>query len=204
MMYGPVHRDGAVSALSTKHAVLGLLIERPGYGYDLQQRIDARLGFLRLSESAVYKILERLEKKDGWIEELGEKTVGATRRGAPRVIYGPTPLGRQRFKEWLARPSERACLRDELQAKLNVSNPEDLPALLADAEAQGRECLAEVATLRRPVLATVADPEVPWNHAALMMSDDFHMRFLQMLVDWLDGICELMDERIQRAEEACS
>lgn len=189
-----------MSGLSTKHVVLGLLIERPGYGYDLQQRLDARLGFLGLSDGAVYKILDRLEE-DGWIEEMGEKVVGRTRRGAPRVVYRATAVGREQFRSWIATPSDRAVLRDELQAKLNVSHPGDLRPLLTVAEDQSRECLAELAALRRPVLAQVADPAVPWHHASVMMVDDFNLRFLQALVDWLDAICELMEERIERMSD---
>ena len=185
-----------MGGLSTRHVVLGLLVERPGYGYDLQQRIGARLGFLGLSESAVYKILERLER-EGWIEEMGRKEIGATRRGAPRVMYRATPLGRERFEQWMATPCERALLRDELQAKLNVADPGDLPDLLAAAEAQGRECLAELATLQRPVLAEAIAPDIPWQDAATLMVDEFRLRYLQMLVDWLESICELIEERIR-------
>jgi DNA-binding PadR family transcriptional regulator len=193
-------KGGEMSGLSTRHVVLGLLVERPGYGYDLQQRIDARLGFLRLSESAVYKILERLER-EGWIEEAGQRRIGITRRGAPRVMYRATPLGLDQFRTWMATPCERALLRDELQAKLTVADPEDLPDLLAIAEAQGRECLVELAMLRRPVLAHAVEPDVPWHDAATMMVDDFRLRALQTLVDWLDAICDLMQERIRRAAE---
>ena len=185
-----------MSALSTRHVVLGLLVERAGYGYDLQQRIDARLGFLGLSESAVYKILERLEA-EGWIEEAGRRQSGATRRGAPRVMYRATPLGRERFKSWIAEPCGRPVLRDELQAKLNVAEPDDLPELLAGAEAQARECLAELAALTRPALTSAVEPHVPWRDAATMMVDDYRVRALQTLVDWLDAICELMEERIR-------
>jgi DNA-binding PadR family transcriptional regulator len=185
-----------MSGLSTRHVVLGLLVERPGYGYDLQQRIGARLGFLGLSESAVYKILERLER-EGWIEEMGRKEIGATRRGAPRVMYRATALGRERFEEWMATPCERALLRDELQAKLNVADPADLPDLLAAAEAQARECLAELAALQRPVLAQALEPDVPWHDAATLMVDEFRLRYLQMLVDWLEAICELIESRIR-------
>ncbi|HXE45935.1 MAG TPA: PadR family transcriptional regulator [Conexibacter sp.] len=187
-----------MSGLSTKHVVLGLLIERPGYGYDLIQRARSRFGFLGLSENFVYRTLERLEQ-DGWIEEIGDKRAGATRRGAPRVIYRATLVGRTRFKAWLAAPSERAVLRDELQAKLSLSDPDDLPELLAVAESQAGECIAELATLRRPVLAHVAEPTVPWQHAAVMMVDDLNARWLQALVDWLSAICELIEERIERS-----
>jgi DNA-binding PadR family transcriptional regulator len=190
-----------MSGLSTRHVVLGLLVERPGYGYDLQQRIDARLGFLGLSESAVYKILARLEC-EGWIEQTEQRHGVTTGRGAPRVMYRATTLGRERFRAWMAAPCERTVLRDELQAKLTIVGPEDLPELLAIAEAQGQECLAELAALRRPALAHVAEPDVPWHDAATMMVDDFRLRSLQTLVDWLDAICELMEERIRRTSAA--
>src|SRR6185312_3056889 len=155
-------------------------IERPGYGYDLLQRARSRFGFLGLSENFVYRTLERLEQ-DGWIEETGDKRAGGTRRGAPRVMYRVTPVGRGRFKEWMATPSARAVLRDDLQAKLNLSEPDDLPELLAVAEAQAGECIAELAALQRPVLAHVAEPSVPWHHAAVMMVNDLNARWLQAL-----------------------
>ena len=40
--------------MSVKHAVLGLVIERPGYGYELIQRLEQRIEGWRPSETAVY------------------------------------------------------------------------------------------------------------------------------------------------------
>ncbi|MEX1142422.1 MAG: PadR family transcriptional regulator [Thermoleophilaceae bacterium] len=192
-----------MSRLSTKHVVLGLMIERPSYGYGLQQQIAERLGFLGLAESAVYKTIERLED-DGWIEEAGEKQVGRTRRGAPRILYRATPEGIEGFRRWMAEPSDRAVVRDELQAKLALSGPADLPQLLELAEAQARECLAELTLLSRPGLAQAATPDVPWSAAARMMVDDFKGRWLESLIDWLDAICDVMEERIQQAPDISS
>ena len=144
-----------MSRLSTKHAVLGLMIDRPSYGYGLQRQVAERLGFLGLAESAVYKTIERLEA-DGWVEEVGEKLTGRTRRGAPRILYRATPTGVNQFRRWMSAPSDRVTVRDELQAKLALSNPSDLPQLLTMAEAQAQECLAELALLSRPPLASAA------------------------------------------------
>jgi DNA-binding PadR family transcriptional regulator len=185
-----------MSRLSTKHVVLGLMIKRPSYGYGLQQQITERLGFLGLAESAVYKNLERLEQ-DGWVEEAGERQIGRTRRGAPRVLYRATPEGIDQFRRWMAEPVDRSVLRDELQAKLALSDPADLPQLVEMAEAQERECLAELASLGRPSLATASSSDVPWDAVARMMVDDFKARWLESLVDWLGAICELMQERIE-------
>ncbi len=189
--------------LSTKHAVLGLMIDRPSYGYNLQQQIGERLGFLGLAESTVYKTLERLEL-DGWVEEVGEKSAGQTRRGAPRILYRATPEGVASFKSWMAETSDRAVLRDELQAKLALSDPDDLPTLLELAEAQSRECLEELVALARPSLSELATTDVEWRMAARYMVDDFKARWLESLVDWLDGICEVMEERIKRTAERAS
>ncbi len=188
-----------MGGVSNRHVVLGLLMERPGYGYDLGQRIEDWLAFLGLSENAVYRILDRLED-DGWIVEVGERRVGRTRRGAARVMYGPTREGAEQFREWVTRPSERADLRDELRAKLLLTDPADLPELLAAVERQAAECLAELAGLRRPVLAAASRPDVPWANAAAMLVDDFATRWLQCLVDWLDDVCVVLEDRIERAE----
>ena len=139
--------------LSTKHAVLGLMIDRPSYGYNLQQQIAERLGFLGLAESTVYKNLA--------------------------FLHWPMP-------------------QDELQAKLALSDPGDLPQLLAMAEEQARECLQELMALARPSLSELATADVEWELAARYMVDDFKARWLESLVDWLDGICEVMEERIKR------
>jgi len=182
--------------LSTKHVVLGLMIERPGYGYGLQQQFAERLGFLHLAESSIYKTIERLEA-DGWVEETGVRRPDARHRGAQRVLYRVTPEGVVQFKRWMAQPSDRAVVRDELHAKLALSDPDDLPDLLRAAEAQSRECLAELAALgQRSVLTT---PELPWGRVATALVDDFHARWLESLVDWLDQICKVIEERIARA-----
>lgn len=192
-----------MSGLSTNHVVLGLLIERPGYGYELQQRLDSRLGFLGLSENAIYKILDRLERS-GWIEVMGERKLGRTRRGAPRVLYRATPSGREQFKSWIGQPSDRAVLRDELQAKLIVVDPESLPDLLRVAELQKRDCLTELSALDHSSLARAASPEVPWRQASTIMVEDVTVRWLQCLVDWLEAICEVMDERVRHATASAS
>ena len=47
--------------MSLKHAVLGLVLERRGYGYDLVQRLTDRLGpAWQLTPSAVYFALDQL------------------------------------------------------------------------------------------------------------------------------------------------
>lgn len=184
--------------LSTRHVVVGLLVGRASYGYRLACDIQERLAFLGLGESAVYKTIERLEA-DGWIEEVGEHRIGRTRRGAPRVLYRATDQGVEQFRRWMAQPSDRALMRDELHAKLALSEPDDLPALLGTAERQIADCLDDLAALARPALGDLRADDMPWGRLAQMMVDDFRARSLEGLIDWLNDLCVILERRIEAA-----
>jgi len=190
----PLEGAEGLSRLSTRHVVLGLMIDRPSYGYGLQQQVTERLGFLELAESAIYKTIERLEA-DGWVEEVGEKQAGRTRRGAPRVLYRATLEGEEQFRRWMEEPCDRAVVRDELHAKLALATPTDLPQLMEMADEQAQVCLAELASLKRPPLTAVT-ADAPWSAVARMMTDDFKARWLESLIDWLNAISEVIEERI--------
>lgn len=198
MMYGAVHGIGAVSALSNKHVVLGLLIERPGYCYDVQQRLNQRFGFLSLSERITYKIIEQL-KKEGWIERVGIKAVGQTERGAPRVIYGATPSGHEEFSRWLAEPCEIGIAREEVHVKVVLSQPPDWPCVIELTKKLERACLAEMQELQaadRPTVAELSDPEIPWGTVAAVLVDDAECTRLQGMIDWLQRVRVVVRHRI--------
>lgn len=120
-----------------KYGVLGLLIERRGYGYDLVQRLARRLGIAwQLNPSAVYTALDQLEE-EGLIEAApigAEQSPPSERRQrrAGRVVYQVTELGEAEFRAWLSRPSERVDpIRSELQLKVALAGPDNVPPLLA-------------------------------------------------------------------------
>ena len=50
--------------MSAKHAVLGLVIERPGYGYQLAQRLDERFSSSGFAPSGVYSALDQLSRDE--------------------------------------------------------------------------------------------------------------------------------------------
>jgi DNA-binding PadR family transcriptional regulator len=74
-------------------AILSLLGEAPGHGYDIESKIEAR-GMREWTEigfSSIYAILKKLEAR-GWIEAEAVRSVG---QGAPRKVYRITALGRE-------------------------------------------------------------------------------------------------------------
>lgn len=180
--------------LSTKHVVLGLVIEREGYGYDLQQRITRRLGFLGLSDTAIYPLLNRLEQ-DGLIQERGPRPVGGTRR-SPRMTYGATPEGVQEFHRWMAEPCERDVMREELHAKMVLSAPAHLPTLIELTERQEQECLAELQELTRPPLAA----GTPWEQVAALLVEEARAIRLEGTIVWLQRARAVMVRCLREAE----
>jgi DNA-binding PadR family transcriptional regulator len=197
-VYAHVFHHLGECVLSTKHVVLGLLVEQRGYGYELQQRIDRRFEFLGLSESTVYGLLTRLER-DGLIEERGPKETGRTKRGAPRVIYGATEAGVAEFGRWMAAPCDAAIPREELHAKIVLSDPEDLPQLIAMAERQERECLAQLQQLTSRGLHELVDDGLAWRDVAAMLVEDAQAARMQATLDWLQRARAVMERRLAAA-----
>ena len=73
--------------------LLGLLVEKPRHGYELDEVISSR-GMREWTEigfSSIYYLLARLRDR-GLVTEIGTPRAG---RGRPRRVYGPTAEGRR-------------------------------------------------------------------------------------------------------------
>lgn len=142
--------------MSVKHAVLGLLLERRSYGYELGQRLSGRVGpAWPLSPSAVYAALDQLEAAgvvEGQLREAVGQQAGRPSRRGGRVVYAPSSKGVEVFRRWIESPSaRREPLRSELQLKVAFARPEDVDALLRTLDREERELLrvhAECVTAR--------------------------------------------------------
>jgi DNA-binding PadR family transcriptional regulator len=90
--------DAAPMQSSVNWALLGLVIERPSYGYDLAQRFErAYGGMLHLSgASYIYTGLKALERRS-LVEGVSGK--GGERQPKPR--YEATPQGMRAYRERL-------------------------------------------------------------------------------------------------------
>jgi DNA-binding PadR family transcriptional regulator len=91
-------------------AVLGLVIERPSYGYELFQRLERRYGgVLDPPISQIYAALNALERAD-LIEPLPleqplaapQEPPRAPAKRQPKVHYRATASGARAFREWVA------------------------------------------------------------------------------------------------------
>lgn len=111
-------------------AVLGMLLERPSYGYELHRRMTRRIpaDVLDPSQSHVYAALDVLERT-GLIEPLEadevQEAVGASRGGArrrqPKVHYRATAQGGAAFRSWLAEQMRSDPAHGELVRRLALA-----------------------------------------------------------------------------------
>jgi DNA-binding PadR family transcriptional regulator len=134
--------------MSVKHAVLGLVIERPGYGYELIQRLGERIEGWRPSDTAVYPALKSL-RTEGMIRAKAISEPGGSAHRAV-VWYEATDEGRTHFRDWLHAPPELAPQRDEFWLKVAFASAEDLPRLVEATRDLERACLDRMAELTEP------------------------------------------------------
>jgi len=95
-------------------ALLGLVIERPSYGYELATRVErAYGGEVRLSSTSyAYTALEALKDR-GLVEEVAG--TGSDRQ--PKPVYRATPVGVTAFKEQLVSEVSEDRRRSRVSAR---------------------------------------------------------------------------------------
>jgi DNA-binding PadR family transcriptional regulator len=143
--------------LPTEYGLLGLLLDGPAHGYDLQQRLRAGLGpTWRVAWSQLYSVLRDLEQTD-WVQA----TEVESPNGPPRRSYALTAAGRKAFLEWVDVPVRHVRdARIELLAKLfflRRHRPDKLaPFLKAQAEVLRRSLERPSPTHGDPWLVSIS------------------------------------------------
>jgi DNA-binding PadR family transcriptional regulator len=183
----------AEAAMSAKNAVLGLVIERPGYGYDLARRLQERFGSSGFAPTGVYSALDQLSS-EALVRSAGSRAGATNERAAPRTIYEATPEGVDRFEAWMLDCSSLAPVRDELYMKIALSRPHNLSRLIELAQTQEEACLARLGDLRRPAGSSRGGHPRVWSDVAMLLVRDAEIRQLQARVEWLQKARVIMDK----------
>jgi DNA-binding PadR family transcriptional regulator len=159
-----------------KHAILALVLERRGYGYELVQRFEERIGpGWRLNPSAVYPALDQLER-DGLVTSVVR---GGGARRSPRVVYTPTAAGEAALEAWLGAldaPSEP--VRSDLHLRIAFARPAHRDALAVQIAAHERDAVALLERYPRP-------PGAPAVALGRALVDEAVAAHLQAELAWL-------------------
>jgi DNA-binding PadR family transcriptional regulator len=180
--------------MSVRQAVLGLVIERPGYGYELDARLSERIGSWRHSGTAVYPALLRLAK-DRSLRERVERSAH------DRVVwYEATDKGRAEFKAWLRTPPSLLPLRDDLHIKIALADLDDLAFLIEQTRTQEQLCLDRLGRLTAPGIEPeqLLDPNVQWRSIGHVWLKRTEVAHLTATIESLQEARTLMKEHLRR------
>ncbi|HET6509553.1 MAG TPA: PadR family transcriptional regulator [Baekduia sp.] len=174
---------------STRYAVLGLVARRPTYGYALLQQLRRwSVDPDSVRSSSVYTALTRLEQ-DALIEPLGPATASGTDR-QPRLTYGATPAGEQRFAEWLA---TAPTSYDDLRLRIALARPRDLPLLVEFVVAAEEACLQRLQQLDVPSLESLTTRLAPWEAVSGAILGTLDTAELAGRAKWLQEVRVALD-----------
>jgi DNA-binding PadR family transcriptional regulator len=124
-------------------ALLGLVLEHPGHPGGLASRLEMRLGpAWQVDPKDIGRTAKRLQKL-GLLASDENPAAAATDR---RTVYFPTHRTQAALTEWMEMGVQIKPIRVELQAKMAVARPQDIPRLLAAFDVYERECFALLKT----------------------------------------------------------
>jgi len=164
-----------------RYAILGLLRERPDYGYHLKRRFDERVGALwHLNIGQVYQTLRSLER-GGMVTAHGTDDVDHP----GRRLYELTSKGLRALERWSQRPPTRPRpVRDETLIRLLLLDPDrrsELLERLADQEQIYQRYLARLIDQKRRAPSTTQSvPVRQIGIEAAVLHTEAHLKWLAM------------------------
>ncbi len=137
--------DTAVSARLSplKGAVLGLLVRRPSYGYEIANLLERQLGpSWSIVRPSLYRMLKKLET-EGMLSSVSSEETSLA-----RIVYSATDSAEIMFVAWMESPLPFEHGQLQLQARMVVARQEDLPRLLVALNNYERALFAKRATIQ--------------------------------------------------------
>jgi len=170
--------------VSVQNVVLGQLIRRRGYGYELADRLkDCTVAF-DFSDAAIYGALRGLLRR-GLIVEAGREEVhGNDWQKGQRVIFEATDAGRAHFDRWMASTPKKAPLREELHMQLIVAEEAEIPALIDSLEQLQDACREDLARVLALAFDEQQRPHARISPFGAPLVRDALASHLQATMDW--------------------
>lgn len=173
--------------MSVRHALLGLLAQKPRHGYDLRVTFEAIVGggIWEVKPAQIYTTLERLEEA-GLVARASDLGEGEE---PSRRIYAITPAGQDVLRDWFSTGISAEHQRDEFFVKLMVglaSGQADPSRLIQAQRAHIYRDLHDATNLR--------DNYNPRIEMAQILLVDKNIMHLEADLRWLDVIEMRLEE----------
>ncbi len=169
--------------MSVKFAILGLLLKRPSYPYELSITFRERIGYAwELNRGQVYQTVYRLEE-----EGLVERVESKPNAHGIKWIYRVTELGRKEYDRWRSDSTDRnRPLRDDLLLKIAMATPEDADHLMWMIDRRERVCAERLQEYTEFEADQVPlDEAVSWEEVGPTLSTSAALARLNSEMIWL-------------------
>ncbi len=173
--------------MSVRHAVLGLLAQRPRHGYELHAAFQALVGGAGqwdVKSAQIYTTLARLEQSGLVVEEGVEQDAGPEKR-----IYALTPSGRAALQAWFAGDVAPDHQHDEFFLKLMIGLASGMADPYRMIHIQRSRLFQELHDVTEQ--RSQADPQ---RELARILLFDKAIMHLEADLRWLDMIEARLDE----------
>jgi DNA-binding PadR family transcriptional regulator len=191
-------------ALSAGEAVLGLLIEQPANSYQLEQRLERRLGSAQFSRGTAYQAVKRLSKQ-GLISAIDGNRPAVLGRakagGLPATAYEATAEGSEHFERWLRASTSTPPVREELLAKIALCEPADLPRMIEivrEAESTSAAQLEDLKDRMRRERRLAGDDE--WRRRMDRIVTAGNAAWWDARIKWLRALRQHLQRERQRVQ----
>ncbi len=185
--------------MSIKHAVLGLLIEKPSYAYEASVRLERLIGAVwQLNRAQVYQEFKRLEH-----ERLIEHVSSSPNAHGQRRTYRVTKEGKKVYRLWRERKplKKKGTFRDELLLLITLASEEDAEEVLEAINIRYSNCAELVQEFGELDNGTVSVEDASsWNEAGQPLSVKGAIIFLSAEMKWLAVVRETVERLIERGE----
>lgn len=182
----------SVTRSTVDMAVLSIVIERPGHGYDIGVRFVSRYRPLyRTTIQNVYTNLRRL-RRAGLIEPIDLEDEPASQGQIRKATFRATAAGARGFRGWLDSPIPSETARRELFARLRALRPDDYRAMLRLLDRYEAAVLGSIGFISGAQPLTVVDELAREDHEAL----------IEAALRWSGGAREKLSAAIAREQGA--
>lgn len=192
-----------------REIVLGLLVESPASCYQLDGQLRERFSAFEYATGTARHAVERLSD-EGLVRVAGSRRPSASTGVRAATTYEVTLAGLQHFEGWMRASVPLPPVREELDARIALCRPEDLPRMIEIVREAEALCLRKVQSLNyRLRIAREATDEMSWQQRMeLVVSSGDHVwwesrtRWLQQVRVFLEA--ELAAENAKRRPEGDS
>jgi len=163
--------------MALRYALLGLISERPRYGYEIKKEFEGSIGlFWNAHLSQIYPELAKLEN-----EGLISKELVIQEERPNKSLYTITDKGTKELKNWLAEPIKPRQIKDESLLKIFFSRLIPKEKLVANIEGYKGHCQERLQVLEMIHQYALASDD-PLSDLGVING----LRHYRVDIDWCD------------------